>query len=244
MLKIMLCDDDQNDLRALQVLLEEYWRVKGLIPADTYVTQSPEELIKRVKAGIDYDIYILDVLMEEKDGISLGKEIRQYAEQSIIIYVTSSPEFALGAFGIYASGYLLKPVSPRLFAECMDRAVKRVSWRQDVTLVVKSREGIVTLDAGKLMWVENIARVMHYHMENGEVIESVYIRRPFEEQIKELLQDFRFIQTHKSFVINAKYVEKMLQRDFIMTNKTIIPISRSNLGMVRKSYLDYLSKTE
>lgn len=242
-MKIMLCDDDEQDLQTLERLIKYYCNIGRLEPADIRTTRSANSLIKDLRAGKYGDIYILDIMMEEKDGISLGEEIRRIHPESIIIYVTSSPEFALGAFGIWASGYLLKPVEETRFAACMDHVMKQFPEKEERLLMIKSKEGIITINRNKLMRVENVSRVLHYYMEDGSVIESVYIRQPFEDQLKELLQDFRFIQPHKSFVINAEYVEKMVHRDFVMTDKSVVPISRAGQAMVKKRYLEYLSKT-
>lgn len=244
MIKIMLCDDDTEDLQDIKGLVERYWQKRGLPVPDIHLTQSSAELIRRVKEGEYYDIYLLDIMMTERDGIDVARAIREAGRKSIIIYVTSSPEFAFGAFGVYASGYLLKPVAEETFCECMDYALNRAIPAEDSTISIKSRAGIVNINTSQLMYVQNVSRVMRICMADGEVIESVYIRQPFEEELKELLNNERFIQPHKSFVINLDYVEKLLLHDFVMRGGTVIPISRKNLTATKKRYLEYLSKAE
>lgn len=240
----MLCDDNTEDLQALNRLVERYWKKSELPVPEICLTHSSAELIRRVREGEYFDIYFLDIMMAEGDGIDVARIIRETGRKSIIIYVTSSPEFALGAFGVYASGYLLKPVAEETFDECMDFALNRNLPVGESTISVKCRDGIVNINTGQLMFVQNVSRVMRICMADGEVIESVYIRRPFEEELKELLENVRFIQPHKSFVINLDYVEKMLLHDFVMRGGTVIPISRKNLTVTKKRYLEYLSKAE
>ena len=50
-------------------------------------------------------------MMDDADGISLAMEIKRIQPQCKIIFVSSSREFALEAFQVYASGYLLKPMT-------------------------------------------------------------------------------------------------------------------------------------
>lgn len=240
----MLCDDNTEDLQDLKGLVERYWQKRGLPVPQIYLTQSSAELIRRVEAGEYYDIYFLDIMMTEGDGIDVARTIREKGRKSIIIYATSSPEFALGAFGVYASGYLLKPVAEETFCECMDFALNRAVPVGESTISVKCRDGIANINTSQLMYVQNVSRVMRICMADGEEIESVYIRRPFEEELKELLENKRFIQPHKSFVINLDYVEKLLLHDFVMRGGTVIPISRKNLTATKKRYLEYLSKAE
>lgn len=243
-MKIMLCDDDTEDLQDMEGLVKRYWQRRGLPVPEIYLTQSSSELILRIKEGEYYDIYLLDIMMAERDGIDVARAVREAGRKSIIVYVTSSPEFALGAFGVYASGYLLKPVAEETFCECMDYALNRIFPSVESAISIKSKNGIVNINTGQLMYVQNVSRVMRICMADGEVIESVYIRQPFEEELKELLKNVRFIQPHKSFVINLDYVEKLLLHDFVMRGGTVIPISRKNLTVTKKRYLEYLSKAE
>lgn len=243
-MKIVLCDDNAEDLQDLKDLVARYWRRRGMSMPEIYATQSSADLIRRVQDGEHYDIYLLDIVMEEGDGIHVAKTIREAGGKSVIIYATSSPEFALGAFSVYACGYLLKPVEEKAFEECMDYALNRLIPPKEINISVKCREGIVNVNTSRLMFVQNVSRVMRIYMADGEVIESVYIRQPFEEELTELLQDTRFLQPHKSFVINLDYVEKMLLHDFVMRGGTVVPISRNNLAVTKKRYLRYLSKKE
>lgn len=243
-MRIMLCDDDAGDLQGLKTLVEQYWKKRGLPSPEICVTLSSADLIRRVKAGERYDVYVLDILMTEGDGISVARIIRENGRKSIIIYATASPEFALGAFGVFASGYLLKPVRESAFDECMDFALSRRLSREESTIPVKCRDGIVNVNVGRVMFVQNVSRVMRIYMEDGEVVESVYIRQPFEEELRELLKNVYFIQPHKSFVVNLEFVEKMLLHDFVMRDGTVVPISRNNLAATKKRYLEYLAKAE
>lgn len=228
----------------LKGLVERYWQKRELPVPGIYLTQSSAELIKRVEEGETYDIYFLDIMMAERDGIDVARSIRETGHKSIIIYVTSSPEFALGAFGVYASGYLLKPVAEEIFEECMDFALNRAFPTGGSMISIKSKDGIVNINTSQLMYVQNVSRVMRVCMADGRVIESVYIRQPFEEELKELLKSDHFLQPHKSFVINLDYVEKLLPHDFVMRGGTVVPISRNNLTATKKRYLEYLSKAE
>lgn len=49
MIKIMLCDDDTEDLQDIKGLVERYWQKRGLPVPDIYLTQSSAELIRGLK---------------------------------------------------------------------------------------------------------------------------------------------------------------------------------------------------
>lgn len=244
MLKIIMCDDDERDLNQVAELVEDY---KNLHKEQSFLIEkvrTASELIDQLEQGKRYDIYILDILMEEQDGISLGQIIRKYSSRSGILYITSSPEYALGAFGVFASGYLLKPVDSALFNEYLDRMITQLRPKKEDIYTFKGKNGIVSIELGQLIAVENVSRVMHFYMEQGKVYESVYIRKPFEQELERILQDPRFIQPHKSFVVNMDHVEKMMAHDFLMSDGSVIPISRNSLSQTKKGYLEFLSRLD
>lgn len=242
MLKIIMCDDHSRDLQQLAELVEAYQQQRPELIFAVERTESASALLKLLNQGKRYDICLLDIMMEEQDGILLGKAIRERSSRTVIVYVTGSPEYALNAFDVFASGYLLKPVEQEQFFRCMDRVIAFLQPQEEALYTFKGKNGIVTLELGSLVAVENMSRVMHFYMENGQVYESVYIRKPFEKQLEGILNDGRFVQPHKSFIINMEHVEQMLGHDFQMSDGRIVPISRNNQAFVKKRYLEYLSK--
>ena len=57
------------------------------------------------------DVAFLDINMQDMDGISLAKRMKEYVPEISVIFLTGYSEYAIDAFGIHASGYLLKPVT-------------------------------------------------------------------------------------------------------------------------------------
>lgn len=56
------------------------------------------------------DIALLDINMPEINGIMLAAKIKQISPHTAVIFLTAYKEYALDAFSVHASGYLLKPV--------------------------------------------------------------------------------------------------------------------------------------
>ena len=64
------------------------------------------------------DIALLDIDMPEMNGIALAKKIKEISPDTSLIFVTGYAQYAVEAFALHASGYLLKPISAeRLSAE-------------------------------------------------------------------------------------------------------------------------------
>ena len=108
MIRIALCDDEKDYLDKIKAILAKYENEKGLI-FDIHAYLSPSELLDKLEAGEEYSIYILDIYMPGITGMGVATELRSMGVESPIIFLTSSPDFALQAFGVNATHYILKP---------------------------------------------------------------------------------------------------------------------------------------
>jgi len=70
------------------------------------------------------DIVILDVNIPDMDGITLAGRIKELLPDAAVIFLTGYSEYAVDAFGVRASGYLLKPVNALRLREEIEYAMK------------------------------------------------------------------------------------------------------------------------
>ncbi len=103
--KILLAEDDEN----LGSLLREYLQAKSY---ETHWCTDGEKAYKSFEKN-KYDICVLDIMMPNKDGITLAKEIRMINPEIPIIFLTakSMKEDVLEGFSVGADDYMTKPFS-------------------------------------------------------------------------------------------------------------------------------------
>ena len=75
------------------------------------------------------DIALLDINMPDMNGIELAARMREADPTLSIIFLTGYSEYAVDAFRLHASGYLLKPVNKQRLKEEIDHAMQRQSER-------------------------------------------------------------------------------------------------------------------
>ncbi len=66
---------------------------------------------------------LLDINLPDINGIQLAARIKLLQPQAAIIFVTAHPQYAVDAFALHVSGYLLKPVSKEQLAREVDYAL-------------------------------------------------------------------------------------------------------------------------
>ena len=104
-MRAILIDDDALCLGIEASILENVEMIDEL-----HAFQSVNDFISYISEE-QVDVAFLDIMMDDADGVSLAMEIKRLQPQCKIIFVSSSREFALEAFQVYASGYLLKPMT-------------------------------------------------------------------------------------------------------------------------------------
>ena len=114
-MKIALCDDEKSYHGKILELIGQYRETKPgctLLMSSFY---SGKDLLNHVDEYGGFDLYILDCIMPGMDGIELGAALRRRDDHGMLIYLTSSPDFALDSYRVDAFDYLLKPVDKELF---------------------------------------------------------------------------------------------------------------------------------
>ena len=129
-LKIAICDDEKEFCDSAERMLKLYMEDKGL-PFQADVFNVPSELVDMTEKGTIDDIYLLDIYMPGVTGMSIATELRSRGVKSPIIFLTSSTDHALQAFGVDATHYLLKPYTKDNFYVGMDKAMQSITSHKD-----------------------------------------------------------------------------------------------------------------
>lgn len=66
----------------------------------------------------EVDIALLDIRMPEMDGLTLAQKVKDASPDTAVIFLTGYSDYAVDAFAMHVSGYLMKPIDEeRLRAE-------------------------------------------------------------------------------------------------------------------------------
>ena len=241
-MKIVICDDCVKDLQRLERLLQKYRDTAAGIHFEVEEFTDACRLYERILQGDQADIYLLDMIMSEKNGIEIGSLIRQNGGGGVIIYVTTSADFALEAYEVHASRYKLKTVSVEHYFEAMEFSIYYQNAEKNPLFPVKTKNGTLSVPYSKIEYIENYSRMLNVFLADGENIKSIFIRKSFDEEIKEISGDRSFLRIHKSFLINMNHVKKLGQGNIIMESGRRIPVSKTRAAEVKREYLQFISE--
>lgn len=114
-MRVMIVDDEPLALHYLQKLLLSFDRIEI---AGTFT--EVEEAIGQI-GRLKPDVVFLDVQMPEINGIAAAEMMTAIHGEAKIVMVTAYDEYAIQAFDVNASDYLLKPVNPDRLEKTLTR---------------------------------------------------------------------------------------------------------------------------
>ena len=80
--------------------------------------------------GIKLDYAFLDIRMREMNGLELARRLKLLHPGTVLIFCTAYTEYAFDAIGMYAKGYLMKPISAESIMHTLDEMV--YDWRKSL----------------------------------------------------------------------------------------------------------------
>ena len=237
MIRIALCDDEKKYLDKIKSILEQYKIEKGLV-FDIQAYESPSNLLDDIEAGEEYSIYILDIYMPGITGMSIATELRNMGIEAPIIFLTSSPDFALQAFGVNATHYILKPYDKDTVFFAIDKALHEIGMMRPEGIMLRVDGGYQNVLAKNIIFSEADDNYQRIHLVNDKYL---YIRITMGDLYEQFSSLNGFFKLGRSHIINLKHVIKFTSNKIFMTGDKELNIPKSAVADFKKAYFDYFS---
>ena len=156
------------------------------------------------------DVILLDVQMPGLNGIEFAEKLHTLMapeEVPDIIFVTAYEEYALRAFDVHASDYLLKPVRATRLAEALKRVASRAQTRQrqmaQQSELTDSRQHFSVAERGRITLVP-VTDVLYLKAEQKYVsLHTAQKEYLIEESLTALEEEFSglFVRVHRNALV-------------------------------------------
>ncbi len=127
-----LCVDDE--LLLLDNLL---WAVRQSPDVEEAVGFEDETDALRWAKNNKADIAFIDIELHEMSGIDMAKELHRIDPNMDIVFCTGHSQYALDAFDVHATGYLMKPITPEMVQKEITYIRERKEKREGAELTVR-----------------------------------------------------------------------------------------------------------
>jgi len=220
MLKIAICDDSPDFLPQIKAKIDSWPNKPQRLITDCFT--DGDALIAAHTAS-PFDIILLDVLMPLVSGIESAREIRKQDKSVKIVFLTSTPEFAVESYTVKANNYLLKPVDDNVFHRILDELVAELQ-QASRSIMVRSAYAVHRVEHGSIEYIEAQNKRIRFTLTNGKVIDAVDPLYTYESK---LLHSDGFFKCHRSYIVNIHQIDTYTQREIRTRSGCRIPISRS-----------------
>ena len=237
MLKIAICDDEKMFCDSAEGMLKLYMENKA-VPFQADVFNVPSKLVDATENGTVYDIYLLDIYMPGITGMSIATELRSRGVKSPIIFLTSSTDHALEAFGVDATHYLLKPYSKENFCIAMDKAMQSITSHKDDSIVLKVDNEYRNILVSQILYCEAADKYQRFYLETGE---KLLVRISGTELYKMLSEYDSFYHCGRAHIVNLDYINRVTADGILLKNGAILKLPHTVLAGLKKAFFDYFN---
>ena len=212
-MRIAICDDDANDLQAVQTALAQY-DTAGNIEISSFTKASD---LFAANKKILFDIAILDIEMKAPNGYEIAQKLVEQESAPIIIFLTNSTAYAIRGYGI-AFRYLTKPIEYGALNKALDAAV------------CEAKANSFSFTADGISHIVRMKDIYYFEVFNHHtILHTMDQEYTFRATLKEIVTDLPsgyFGSPHQSYIVNFMHVKTAMAGELHLTNGAVVPVSR------------------
>ena len=227
-LSVAVCDDEVQVRKELIARSADYFAYADIDGRFTEFADGESLLASYENGTADFQIVLLDIKMQDLNGISAAKALRADA---LIVFVTSSAEYVFRGYEVKAFRYVLKTEISHAFRKILEECVAELcATAQTYTFRSGTQDTAVRL--ADILYFESNRRQITLHTKQGT---HTYYEKL--DTIEKQLRGKDFVRCHQSFLVNAKEIRTVKGDALTMSNGDALPISKSRREAVRKASL-------
>lgn len=231
-LTIAICDDNENQIKELRRLLDEWSADKPFalaideyISAESFIFNYPDK---------PCGLLLLDIEMKQLNGMQLAKKLRSGGDMLPVVFITGYPEYIGDGYEVEALHYLLKPVDKRKLFSVLDRYMQRRANSEEI--VIKCADRTLHISPDMIICCEAVGKKTHIHTKEQALICETGIGN-FSAALN---SDFIFC--HRSYIVNLRYVRSIGKTEITLDSGEIIPLSRRLYKDVNERFIQFYTK--
>lgn len=234
MINIAICDDEEIFLQKEQSFISNYMTERGYeYHIDLFM--SGKEFLASGNTE-RYDITFLDVTMDEIDGIETAKRIRENNQKVYLVFVTAYITYSTEGYKVDAYRYILKDelMFEAAIEESLDSIIRKMEMPENKH-TFSFQEGKREIDLSDIIYIESNLHKLIFHMntpKNSQL--SLYGKL---DVIDATIGKAGFCRTHKSYLVNMKYVENMERYKICLKDGTKLSVAKPRYPVVKEAFL-------
>lgn len=238
MYQIAICDDEVSEQDKIEQMLNDYHALSASGQFFIRRFENSENLFLQITTeNYQPDLILMDIYMPGSSGIETARKLRDMGNTCRIVFMTSSQEHALEAFGVDAFSYLVKPVSPQTLFPALDRVIKELANNQPQYILLQTaNDGVRRVELNDILYCEAQRKKQYVYLKGDE---SVYLRMTMTKLFELFCSYKSFVKVGVSYIVNMEYIERLNTQMLRLDNGKEIYLPRGSYKELRNRYFDY-----
>lgn len=223
-LNIAICDDSITE----STIIKEYCVAilnTNSIQFVICIYNSGKELLL---SGKNFDILLLDVEMNDINGIEVKNIIDNNYKKTKIIFISNYQDRVLEAFGKNVFAYIEKSKLENLEHALM-KLIKE--WMDDDTIMLDNNLYLIK----DIYYLEADSAYTNIHF-----LDKTILLRKNLKDFESTLKLLGFYRVHKSYIINLRYIESVYYSEVVLSNGIHIKISRGYHDKIKEAHFNFI----
>lgn len=233
-MRIAICDDQSSVRNEIRKRLQTS-PLAGQFSM-IFEFESAEKLLEECRRDVRFDAIFLDVEMGEIDGINAGQVVKSIYPRTIIVFVSSYPQYAVFSYDCDALYYVTKPIDSDRFEKVLHKIIEKYKLLHK-TYILKNRGDVKSLPVGNILYVEIYKKHLIFHTKDGQYETIGRISEALEE-----LRIYGFCQVHQGYLVNMSHILGFSQYDVVMSNGEKVMMSVRKKADVLREYTNFLER--
>lgn len=242
-----LCDDETLELNKTEKILAAYEQKHPEVNFMIECFENADELLYRIEdRNYAPDLIFMDIFMPgpggelESVGITAAKKLRDMGSRAKLFFLTTSGDYALEAFDVNASQYLIKPVTQERLFNVLDMFLENEEEEKKKYILLKVEGRFVKVSVNNIVYCEAQGKIQRIHLADG----GEYLQRMTMTELGEMLLDYReCVKVGSAFIVNLEYIDSLNARDICLTDGKKIYLPRGAYKGLRERYFNYYCKS-
>lgn len=229
MLRVAMCDDSLKDLAIIRKMFDNLMSSLNI----EYEVEEYNNGYDLLQSKISFDLVLLDIEMDEINGIETARKIRKHSSDTKIIFITNSTKYLQIGYTVRADRYLVKPLNKQEFDYELSSVLN--SKILDSKFILDKRIGPHKLYLRDIIYIEFYDRKTIIHKTNQKIHTYITLK-----EWSTLLNKYHFSQVHRAFIVNLRYVEDTETNKVILSNKEELSLSRKFKESFNQEYYNFI----
>ena len=220
LIRIAVCDDQTECIEDTKRMIGQ-WVAASKVSAEILCFDNGDDLLLRSTKD-KIDIVFLDIVMPLLNGMDTARELRTRDKTIRIVFLTSSPEFALESYSVKATDYCVKPVTYEMISGILSECTSEIETEVP-NITIKTTCGYHKVYFYDIEYIEAQNRQVAFYLRSGQILTTSEPLYYFEEK---LLKEPGFYKCHRSYLIYIPNVDNFSNNEINTKSGRSIPIAR------------------